>query len=80
MNSEQEWLQLYKLAIVETDWSKMEERVQAVETAIDQRLQALSLDHAGTPEEQQELVNALQRVNVLRGDAARWRKSTSDGH
>ena len=79
MNSEPEWLRLYKLAIMETDWSKMEERVRAAEMAIDQRLQTLSLDHGGTPSERQALVDALQRVSVLRGDAARWRASATDG-
>lgn len=70
MNSDPEWLRLYTMAIIETDWSKMEERVQAVETAIDQRLQTLSLDHGGTTSEHQALIDALQSVNILRGNAA----------
>ena len=79
MNAEPEWLRLYKLAITETDWSRMEVRIQVVETAIKRRLQALSVDHGGTPSEHQALVDVLQKVNLLRGDASRWRASTTDG-
>ena len=78
MCTRQDWEGTYRVAITETDFTKMEERVRAVENAIDQRLQTLSLDHAGTPEERQALLNALLRASVLRGDAARWRESTSE--
>ena len=77
MHIREEWEDLYLAAVKETDFTKMEERVRAVEIAVDQRLKVLSCDHAGTPEEQQALVNALQRVSVLRADAARWRTSSS---
>ena len=32
-----QWHELYKAALLETDWSKMEERIQAAESAIQNR-------------------------------------------
>jgi hypothetical protein len=68
------WEELYYLAVLETDWSKMPERIQSVEAAIADRLREFSLDHGGTQEENQAIVDALARLDVLRLDAARWRE------
>ena len=40
-NSNSEWENLYEAAILETDWSKLPERIQAVDSAIEGRLSEL---------------------------------------
>jgi hypothetical protein len=67
-----EWHEVYKAAVLETDWSKMEERIRIAEVALDQRRGELVLDHGGTPEENQAIEDALHGLNVLRMDAASW--------
>ena len=74
MNAEQTWHQLYQAAALETDWSKMEDRIQAAETAIKHRMQELNLDHGGTPEENLAVLATLQKLNGLRGELALWRE------
>ena len=71
MNTEQTWQELYQLAVLETDWLEMEDRVRAAETAIEHRLHELNLDHGGAPEENQAVLDAVQRLNGLRGELAR---------
>ena len=61
-----DWKKLYKEAIFETDWSKMEERIQAVDSAISARLHEFSVNRGGTPEENQRLRDALSGLSVLR--------------
>jgi hypothetical protein len=51
MTSGYDWQKLYRDAVLETDWSRIEERIEATEAAIYQRLGEFSLDHGGTPEE-----------------------------
>jgi hypothetical protein len=75
MNTTSRWHELYEAAVLETDWSKMEERIQAAESAIKDRLHEFSLNHGGTREENQAIVDTLNRLNVLRVDVASWRKS-----
>jgi hypothetical protein len=72
MNNEPTWQEFYKLAVLETDWSKMEDRIRAAETALEQRMLAANLDHGGVPEENLEVLATLQRLNGLRGELARW--------
>ena len=76
-----DWRTLYYLAVLETDWSKMEDHVRGIEAAITQRLAALSADRGGAVEEQlgeqAAIAETLQKLNLLRGDVARWRKSKS---
>ena len=67
-----EWHEVYKAALLETDWSKMEERIRTAEVALNQRKDELVLDHGGTPEENQAIENALHGLNVLRMDAVSW--------
>jgi hypothetical protein len=61
----------------------MEDHVRAVEAAITQRSAALSLDRSDTLEEQlaeqTSMAETLQKLNLLRGDVARWRKSQQTG-
>jgi hypothetical protein len=75
MNTRQEWQKQYTMTVLETDWSKMEDRIGAVETAIQQRLHDLSLDHGGTSEELHAIAETRQKLEILRADVARWRES-----
>jgi hypothetical protein len=68
------WNPPYTAAVLETDWSKMPERILAAETAIKSRLQEFSLDHGGTPEENQAIIDTMQRLGVLRSDLVLWRE------
>ncbi len=73
MNTTYKWHELYETALLETDWSKMEERIESAESAIKERLHEFSLNHGGTPEENRAIVETLGRLNALRGDVASWR-------
>jgi hypothetical protein len=66
------WHQSYQAAVLETDWTKMEERIQKAESDIHQRRLALSQDHGGTNEERATLVNAMSGLRVLRVNVASW--------
>jgi len=79
MNTTQDWQSLYRVALLETDWTKMEERVRTAESAISQRKRQLSLDHGGSPEENQSIENALRGLEVLRKEALRWSGSKPAG-
>jgi hypothetical protein len=69
------WYELYRAAVLETDWSKMEERIQAAESAISGTLREFSLNHGGTPDENKALADALNSLHGLRRDVAMWRGS-----
>jgi len=45
------WESVCRAAILETDWSKIEERILAADFAIAERLHEFSLNHGGTPTE-----------------------------
>jgi hypothetical protein len=68
------WQDSYKAALLETDWMRMVELVQAAESEIHKRRLELSKDHNGTQEEREAVVNALNGLRVLRMDAAAWRE------
>lgn len=72
MNTSQDWQSLYSAALLEAYWTKIEERVRAAESAISERKRQFSLDHGGTPEENQSIENALRGLDVLRKEALRW--------
>ena len=67
------WQELYATALLETDWSKIEEKIQVSENAIRVRLHEFSINHGGTPEENQAIEDALNGLNVLRKEVAAWR-------
>ena len=67
-----QWHHFYNAAVLETDWSKMEERVRAAESALRERQAELSGDDAGAVEERQAIEDVLARLDVLRQDAASW--------
>ena len=64
------WQELYAIALLETDWSKIEEKIQVAENAIRVRLH-----DGGTPEENQAIEDALNGLNGLRKDVAAWQQS-----
>jgi hypothetical protein len=73
MDTEHSWQELYRTALLETDWSKIEEKIQAADNGIRSRLHEFSMDHGGTPEENQAIEDALNGLKVLRKDVAEWR-------
>ena len=73
------WHQSYQEAVLETDWTKMEERIQVAETALHERKREFDLNHGGTPEENQAIEDALNGLNILRKDVAAWQGSKQAG-
>jgi hypothetical protein len=69
------WNSSYTAAVLETDWSKMAERIRAAEAAIKNRLHEFSLDHGGTPAENQAIMEVIHRLGVLRSDLVLWRET-----
>jgi hypothetical protein len=66
------WYDFYKAVIVETDWTKMQDRIQSAESKINDRKLVLSEDHGGTREERQAIANALNAIATLRTEVADW--------
>ena len=77
MTATYKWHEVYKAALLETDWSKMPERIRAAEAALHQRKREFELNHGGTPEENQAIADALRGLTVLRNDAAKWSEKQS---
>jgi hypothetical protein len=65
---------LSKLAL-ESDWSKMKDRIRAVKIAINQRLHDLPREGFGTPTELHAMAETRQRLESLQADVARSMKS-----
>ena len=72
--TEYKWHEVYKAALLETDWSNMEERITAAEAALHARKHEFALNHGGTPEENRAIEDALRGLGVLRDEAAGWRE------
>jgi hypothetical protein len=66
------WYDSYKAVVLETDWTKMHDRIQSAECKIHDRQRGLSEDHGGTPEERQAILNALSGMRTLRTEVADW--------
>jgi hypothetical protein len=73
------WQELYATALLETDWTKIEQKIQAAEGEIGARLHEFSLNHGGTPEENQAIVDALHGLDVLRKEVVGWHRSQRAG-
>jgi len=73
------WQELYATALLETDWSKMEEKIQVAENGIRARLHEFSMNHGGTPEENQAIEDALNGLTVLRKDVVTRQRSKQAG-
>jgi hypothetical protein len=76
---EYKWHEVYTAALLETDWSKMEERIRAAEAALYERKKEFNLNHGGTPEENQAIQDTLNGLKVLQNDVARWQRSQRTG-
>ena len=72
-----EWEKFYQAAILETDWSKIEEQIHATDSAISERLHEFFLNHGGTPEENQRIQDALRGLSVLRREVVAWRSKAA---
>ena len=59
------WEETYKNAMLETDRSKLWERIEAAQTAIDRRLQEINVGH-DSREERRAIRDALVGLRVLR--------------
>ena len=77
MDTEYSWQELYRTALLETDWSKIEVKIQVAEKGIRVRLHEFSMNHGGTPEENQAIEDALNGLNILRQEVATWKKRAS---
>ena len=66
------WYEAYNAVVLETDWTKMHDRIQSAECKIHDRQRVLSEDHGGTPQERQEIANALSSMRSLRTEVADW--------
>jgi hypothetical protein len=66
------WQVLYATALLETDWSKIDAKIQAAENSIGTRLDEFSMNHGGTPEENQAIRDALNGLDILRKEVAAW--------
>jgi hypothetical protein len=60
-------------AVLEADWARIDERIEAAEAAIKARLQEFSQNHGGTPEENQVIVDAAKSLESLRTEVDSWR-------
>ena len=60
------WQESYHAALLENDWTRMVQLVQAAESEIHKRRLQLSKDHNGTQDEREAVVNALNGLRVLR--------------
>jgi hypothetical protein len=66
------WYESYRAAILETDRTRMKDRLRSAELEIHERQQVLALDHGGTPEERLAILNALSSMKALRTESAAW--------
>jgi hypothetical protein len=79
MDAEYSWAKTYYGAILETDWTSIEEKVEAAEIAIRVRRHEFSLNPGGTLEEDQHIEDALYALNVLRKEIGAWQRSNRTG-
>ena len=66
MRADYVWDEVYKAALLETDDKELSNRLHTAKAAIDKRLQEMQVDHGGTPEERQAIIDALAALSVLR--------------
>lgn len=65
MNVDYEWQRPYVAAVLETDRSKLSQRIAEAHAAIKARMSELSRDHMGTPEERKAINSALYGLKIL---------------
>ncbi|HKV80667.1 MAG TPA: hypothetical protein VJP02_21130 [Candidatus Sulfotelmatobacter sp.] len=66
MNTEFPWQNTYLEAVLETDTSRLVQRIVAAENAIKTRVTELEKDHQGTREERTAIADALNGLAILR--------------
>jgi hypothetical protein len=71
------WQKAYQEAVLETDWTKMQERIRWAESEIVARRLELpqhhsGVDHDGTDKERQALLDAIHALKTLQRDVDSW--------
>jgi hypothetical protein len=66
MTPSSDWERLYTAAILETDRSKLNSRIDAAQAAIDGRLREMNADHGGSAEESLEIETAHASLRAMR--------------
>lgn len=74
-----DWYPQYKAAMLELDRSVLRERILAAQRAISQRMQVLSQDHFGTPEERNAIADALHGLAMLERELHNKNKEQAAG-
>jgi len=72
MISTYDWHEPYRAALLETDGTKMPERIQTAKAKIQDRQRVLAADHGGTPEERRAIAAAITGLNALLKESAEW--------
>jgi hypothetical protein len=75
MNVDYEWQRHYVAAVLETDRSKLSQRIAEAHAAIKGRVGELSQDHFGTPEERAAIETALSGLKLLSNEIAELKQS-----
>lgn len=66
-----EWEETFNAAMMETDRSKRQERIDAAQTAINRRIEEIKLNPSdGSPEERQAIANAQLGLNLFREEVS----------
>jgi hypothetical protein len=63
------WEAAYEAAILETEHSRLSDRIKAAQTAINSRIEQMQQDR-GTPEERDAIASALAGIRVLKNEVA----------
>src|SRR5712692_7118069 len=69
VNVKQDWEKLYRAAIIESDRSKLLQRVEDADAAILERSRSLSKSPANSGKEQEAITRALYILSLLRAKA-----------
>jgi len=69
MSTKSAWFEKYKVAVLETDWTKGWVLIQDAESAIRERQRTLIVERVGSVAEKDEMANALRGIRALREDA-----------
>jgi hypothetical protein len=72
------WQWVYQAAMLETDRSKLEQRLETAKFAIQARLQELNGDHQGFREEREAIESALAGLRILQ-EEVRSNSAGADG-
>jgi len=72
MISTYDWHEPYRAALLETNGTKMRERIPTAEAKIQDRQRVLAQDHGGTPEERQAIADAINGLKALLKESAEW--------